>query len=317
MIKYENILKNTQPYKTIFNDKIAGRLGHCYMFLTEDEIACDVLCKLACRVVLCQNDDCGICNNCMRIENDSHSDVYEMLDYSAKGVREFVNAQYLTPSEGDIKVMLIKRLDKITPTSQNFLLKILEEPSQQTVFVLGVCSAAAVLDTIKSRSKKLFLNQIDNKLIKAELENEDFSKLAIDKAVCACYGNLTNAVEYIQDENFVENMDLMIEILTNMQTSRQVADNLIKLKYKSEEFLKYLDCLEIICKVMMDINCGVSVKGFTQLQILSKVFNHAMLVNICDLIIISRKKIQTSCKLEAVAESLFMGILEVKYKCRI
>lgn len=316
MIKYENILKKTRPYQTILSDKVGGQLNHCYMIIAEDTTACDGLCQLACRTILCKNNDCEKCNDCLRVEKDSHTDVISLHDFSAKGVREFVANSYMVANEGSQKVMLIKQFEQITPSVQNFLLKIFEEPSEQVVFVIGVSQPSMVLDTIKSRSKKVFLDELDIQLIKEELLWQGLDDEKVKRAVDCSFGNLTNAINFACDEQFVDDFDLVINILTNMQTSRQMADSLVKMNLKSEEFVKYLDCFEIICKVLMDFNCGVNKQGFEQLKQLSKVFNIAMIVNISDLVVNSRKKIQSNCKVEAVASSLLLGILEVKFKCR-
>ncbi|MEG1608773.1 MAG: hypothetical protein RR348_02790, partial [Clostridia bacterium] len=73
MIKYESILKKTRPYTTILADKQAHRLNHCYMIVSEDVLACEALCQLATRVILCKLNDCGECNDCIRVEDGAHS----------------------------------------------------------------------------------------------------------------------------------------------------------------------------------------------------------------------------------------------------
>ncbi|MBU3759347.1 MAG: hypothetical protein FGM27_05385 [Candidatus Omnitrophica bacterium] len=67
-------------------------------------------------------------------------------------VRSAIGAAGLTPFEARWKVFLISRADRMTMDSQNFLLKILEEPPAKTIFCLLAESKDTLLTTILSRS---------------------------------------------------------------------------------------------------------------------------------------------------------------------
>ncbi len=66
-----------------------------------------------------------------------------------RGVKEFV---YLRPALSRKKVVLIEPADSMNPFSQNALLKVLEEPPEDTHFVLVSHNIDKVLPTIRSRS---------------------------------------------------------------------------------------------------------------------------------------------------------------------
>ncbi len=316
MINYEQLLKKSKPYQTILKDKQNSMLGHCYMFITEDEIACKTLCRLACRVILCQNNDCGVCLNCQKVEDEMHSAVYKLADVKAEDIRLLINQSITAVNEGQTKVILIDNFQDISASNQNFLLKTLEEPNPNVVFILGVTQASAVLETIKSRCKKLYLDELNIQDIREELLQSNYNTNIIDKAVDCCFGNLTRAVMLLSDDEFVTNYSIWVGILSDMQTSKQVIEMSARLNINAINMQKYLDVLEIIFKAMLNFNTQVYQQGFEDLKPLSKVFNTATIVNIMELIIKCRKKLKSNCKPEAVAESLLMGILEVKYKCR-
>lgn len=58
------------------------------------------------------------------------------------------------PFESDNKLYFVNYADKMNPAAQNKLLKTLEEPQKAVSIFLGVGSESAILDTVKSRTKK-------------------------------------------------------------------------------------------------------------------------------------------------------------------
>jgi DNA polymerase-3 subunit delta' len=123
----------------------------------EDELAVDMLIDLFSETILCKDGGCGKCVVCQKVEDKNHEDIFEPKNLKADGIREFVEKVYVK-SVGDVKIMIIRALDKVDAKVQNFLLKSLEEPIEGVIFLLGVIRQSAVLDTIKSRSKKLSLS---------------------------------------------------------------------------------------------------------------------------------------------------------------
>ena len=63
------------------------------------------------------------------------------------------------PFESDNKLYFVNYADKMNPAAQNKLLKTLEEPQKAVSIFLGVGSESAILDTVKSRTKKITLDR--------------------------------------------------------------------------------------------------------------------------------------------------------------
>lgn len=316
MIAYEDLLKQTKPYRTLINDRERRELCHCYMIVAEDALACKGLCFLAARLLLCKHNDCGECSDCIRVEDLTHSALYVLSDLKAEGVRNLIERSYYAANEGDKKVIVIERMDQIDPKVQNFMLKTLEEPSEGVIFVLGAVQPANVLDTIKSRAKKLFCEALDPDGIAEQLIAEGYREDIVERAVACCFGSLSKAAELAGDNDFVTRYAAIVGILRDMQTSKQLDHMLLRLNLKEGELSKYLDILEIIVKAMLDLDSGLPLRGFEELKEIAASFNRASLVNVSDLLLQCRRKINSHCRQEAVADSLLMGILEVKYKCR-
>lgn len=104
------------------------------------------------------NKPCGECAGCMKASHRCHPDI-NIIDGTQSGalsienVRRIRSDAFIKPNEAPKKVFLILDCNKMLPPAQNALLKILEEPPVNVVFVLTVSSANMLLQTVRSRSR--------------------------------------------------------------------------------------------------------------------------------------------------------------------
>ncbi|MFK4788458.1 DNA polymerase III subunit delta' [Microbacterium sp. ZW T5_56] len=78
---------------------------------------------------------------------------------SIKDARALVERSYLSPSAGRHRVIVVEDADRMTERTSNVLLKALEEPPDETVWVLCAPSEADLLPTIRSRVRTLRLRE--------------------------------------------------------------------------------------------------------------------------------------------------------------
>ncbi len=103
------------------------------------------------------------CLSCQRIERRIHPDVHivevssERKMISVEQIRELVSAAAMRPFEGRNKVFIIDPADALSPGGSNSLLKTLEEPARDTVFILLTRSPDLLLPTIRSRSQAIYI----------------------------------------------------------------------------------------------------------------------------------------------------------------
>jgi DNA polymerase-3 subunit delta' len=103
------------------------------------------------------------CLSCQRIERRTHPDVHwtevgeERKMISVEQVRDVVAGAALRPYEGRNKVFIIDPAEALSPGGSNSLLKTLEEPPRDTVFILLTRSYDLLLPTIRSRSQPIYI----------------------------------------------------------------------------------------------------------------------------------------------------------------
>jgi len=109
----------------------------------------------------CDSGGCGTCSACHTALIGTHSDVRiistELLSIGVAEARGLVLEASARPSRGRWRVLLIEDADRLTPEANNALLKVLEEPTSNTVWLLCAPSVDDVLPTIRSRVRHVTL----------------------------------------------------------------------------------------------------------------------------------------------------------------
>ncbi len=107
------------------------------------------------------NRACGQCSACYLLRAETHSDIQLIEGDGASGsikvdrMREVIEWTEGSPQLGASKVVIIKDAEKMNPASSNALLKTLEEPPGNTVFILVSSYSALLPATIRSRCQSL------------------------------------------------------------------------------------------------------------------------------------------------------------------
>lgn len=120
---------------------------------------------------------CGRCSACARILRRRHPDVHHIVPEGplipVDVIREAVIPEAArSPFEGRYKVFVIEEADRMNESAQNAILKTLEEPQPDTVFILVSHLEQEVLETIRSRCRVVHLEPVSEARI-VELLEED------------------------------------------------------------------------------------------------------------------------------------------------
>ncbi|WP_300342675.1 DNA polymerase III subunit delta' [Nesterenkonia sp.] len=108
-----------------------------------------------------EGQGCGRCRSCRLVASDSHPAVSlvstENVSYRIEDVRDLISTAQDRPQGARWRVIVIEDADRMTERATNVLLKSIEEPPPQTIWVLCAPSPADVLVTIRSRCRHVSL----------------------------------------------------------------------------------------------------------------------------------------------------------------
>ena len=104
---------------------------------------------------------CGYCHACTTTLGGTHPDVIRMdprsVTISVEETRSLVASSYTFPSVGRRRIIIIEDADRMLERTTNVLLKAIEEPPRDTVWILITASPEDMLPTIRSRCRHVAL----------------------------------------------------------------------------------------------------------------------------------------------------------------
>ena len=147
---------------------LSGNIPHAILLECEDlkksnKLSKEIIKNLFCGDHIKNEAVINIVSN--KIDKEIHPDVIilECLEKAKTiGVNEIRNVKqklYVKPNESLYKVCVIKGAETLTVQAQNALLKVLEEPPKNVVFILLCKSSSVLLDTIISRVQKFMIDE--------------------------------------------------------------------------------------------------------------------------------------------------------------
>ncbi|MDY6833491.1 MAG: DNA polymerase III subunit delta' [Chloroflexota bacterium] len=161
-----NVIGQPEAISSLERNSQQGRLSHAYLFVGPPHVGKRTLAITLAQSVNCkaQERPCTSCDACRRILEEKHPDV-QILGLDSKHhaeigihyIREIQATSYLPPFEGRYKVFIIQNAEALSSEASNCLLKILEEPSPQVLFLLLSSRERQLLPTITSRCQRIEL----------------------------------------------------------------------------------------------------------------------------------------------------------------
>ena len=114
-------------------------------------------------------------------------------------VKELDNFLHMTANEDGWRVIIIDAIDDININAANYILKLLEEPPKNVLFLIIAHNLGRVLPTIKSRCRKVLLTPLNTEEMKNILSQFDLPKdqEIIDKACHLSEGSISRALQIL------------------------------------------------------------------------------------------------------------------------
>lgn len=180
------------------------RIPHAILLEGDKGTGRHTLMRFLSRAAVCdsENSPCGECRGCHLAEIGTHPDITVTAPEDGKKnitvaqIRALRTEAYVKPHMAVRRVFVIDKADTMNEQAQNALLKVLEEPPADIIFILIAESAAALLDTIISRCTVLSLVPPETDEAVGYLrKNTDFSEEQIKEAIGITGNNIGAAID--------------------------------------------------------------------------------------------------------------------------
>lgn len=319
----KDIYKKSQVHRVLSLDIARGMLSHAYMLECADDFLLEQYAHFMAQEIFCEskNTPCGECNNCHKV---AHSNMVDLKIYPkdsknivVEDINEIVSDAYVRPIDSAYKVYLLMNFDKATTQSQNKLLKTLEEPPKNVIFILTCSSSGAILPTISSRVKSISESLLDIDTATKYLDSINLKDSGDVARVSS--GNLSLAMKLGGKGEAGRIVELALDVLSGLRTSSDVLKYSSKILALKKDFPFFLSTL---ISLIRDISvCGKDgLINFetkkSQILALKRVYSEVALEKISHNLLGIYEKLDFNCNITGVVDQMLLDILEVKFLCQ-
>lgn len=158
---FDEVVGQTAAAQTLRNAILQNRIAHAYLFAGARGVGKTSTARILAKALNCIQGPtvtpCNSCASCLEIAAGNAIDVLEIDAASNRGIDEIrelrENVKYAAARDR-YKVFIIDEVHMLTPEAFNALLKTLEEPPIQVVFILATTEVHKVPSTILSRCQQ-------------------------------------------------------------------------------------------------------------------------------------------------------------------
>ncbi|MEN9205191.1 MAG: DNA polymerase III subunit gamma/tau, partial [Thermostichales cyanobacterium DRC_bins_46] len=165
--RFQDLVGQRAIAQTLSNAIRRGRIAPAYLFCGPRGTGKTSSARILAKSLNCVHgptpDPCQVCQHCVAITQGTALDVIEIDAASHTGVdniRELIERAQFAPVSCRYKVYVLDEVHMLTSAAFNALLKTLEEPPPQVVFVLATTDPQRVLPTVISRCQRFDYQRI-------------------------------------------------------------------------------------------------------------------------------------------------------------
>ena len=300
-------IKNIPTYKSL---NLTEHITNTYLFYSNDMRFNDEIALTFAKALMCTNGSC--CDNCLgctQFDSNSNPDLF-ILDQDSIKVEDakiIIDKLSTKPISSKYKLFVILNADRMNDKTQNKLLKSLEEPSINNIFILTTTKMDKLLPTIISRLKKINLPKLtteDKKIIANDLDFDISKYYNIDIS-------LTEIMNF-NNQNYLDTINVIKKIFNDLNSSADIpmiVNSLTHIEYDKSIFFEcmqdiFLDILKNNHKYDDEITHPICIK-----------FSHNAIIQCIPHINKAYIQQMANVNFNYILDNLLFNILKEKYLC--
>ncbi len=202
----------------------SARVSHAYLFYGPSGVGKSLTALVFAGLLNCteptrEAEPCGLCSSCRKVLSGNHPDIIRIEPEGntikigqIRAIKEKANYKCY---EGKYKVIMIDDVHLLTEEAANSLLKTLEEPPRDTVFILITPNKSALPATILSRCQPVPFSPLAEETIKEILSESGYDVNFPLSLARGSVGKALQLMDKYDGEQLVRNISQMLEDLAS------------------------------------------------------------------------------------------------------
>jgi len=210
---FENIVGQPQVIEILKSAAIAAqenielsqKMTHSWLFTGPPGSGRSTVTKVFAAALLCSNSGCGECVDCITAMDGSHLDIdilkSETSSIKVDEIRGLISRTSTSPSISSWRVVIIQDAQRLTEAAANALLKVIEEPSARTIWLMTASTSLDLLATLRSRCRQIQLKTPNKEsIIELLVKRDKIDSEVAEFAARVSQGNIGRA-KYLSENS--------------------------------------------------------------------------------------------------------------------
>jgi DNA polymerase III, subunit gamma and tau len=175
-LTFEDVVGQEHITETLKKAIEKDRVAHAYIFTGTRGVGKTTTARILARALNCEKGPtptpCGVCGACKNIISGSSFDVIEIdgaSNNSVDDIREIRDNVHYSSMGGKYRIYVIDEVHMLSKSAFNALLKTLEEPPPQVIFIFATTEPQKIPATIQSRCQRYDFRRISTEQIVGRL----------------------------------------------------------------------------------------------------------------------------------------------------
>lgn len=281
-MQWNNIIGHKQVITQLCLMQQEDRIPHAMLFCGTDGVGKSLVAEALAAAILCHapvhNQACGHCKACRALAAGTHPDFFQIQPESEtkaapairiEAVRKLQEEIARIPLLSERRVVIMQEADKMNEAAANCLLKTIEEPSGQIVFILLTSRPSALLDTIISRCMRVEFGILQPEELVAILHQQGIEEPLAGKLASIADGSVSKALA-MQDEELLNLQTQAFDLASAAGTLG--VEQLLQLakemsNHSREKLIQWLGFLAMIYRDLLMLYSGSGLPLYNQSDI--------------------------------------------------
>ncbi|SFL84503.1 DNA polymerase III, delta prime subunit [Pelosinus propionicus DSM 13327] len=245
-MKWNDIIGHKEQVAMLRHMEISRRMPHALLFAGPRGIGKSLVANVVAATLLCSDQEerpCGLCRSCQQISYGSHPDLLliapDGTNIKIEQIRTLQQELSMASFNGERRVCIIDGAELMTTQAANSLLKVLEDPPGEIVFLLLAANKQMLLTTILSRCMVIAFQPLPDDLLAQALMTKGYFPEASQVAARLSGGRIGIALALLEPEG-LSLRNQALEIIQNLMDSK------LEVVWQSAGILEKMERSEIL-----------------------------------------------------------------------